>query len=148
MWVPFSPALVVVCVHTLGFGCRVTSHTWLRARDHYTSSTLIGGKGRAGPSSLHTTLEGTTKYVKSTWSLTRHRMVHVSWSLGLFSKPPLGGRPNTKSRHHGTPNAHNRWLILFYHGWGPAWMKNHKNSIWLWVWSHMTSNYTLGPRWP
>ena len=39
-----------------------------------TSSTLIGGKGGAGPSSLHTTLEGPTEYVcectmgvKSTW---------------------------------------------------------------------------------
>jgi hypothetical protein len=31
---------------------------WLRARDHDTLSTLIGGKGWAGPSSLHTTLEG------------------------------------------------------------------------------------------
>ena len=40
---------------------RATSHTRLRARDQYTSSTLIGGKGRAGPSSLHTTLEGPTE---------------------------------------------------------------------------------------
>ena len=38
---------------------RATSHTRLRARD--TSSTLIGGKGGAGPSSLHTALEGPTK---------------------------------------------------------------------------------------
>ena len=35
----------------------------LRARDHYTSSTRVGGKGGAGPSSLHTTLDGTTEYV-------------------------------------------------------------------------------------
>jgi hypothetical protein len=35
--------------------------------------------------------------VKSTWSLTWHRMDHVSWSLGLFfQNPPLGGRFNTK----------------------------------------------------
>ena len=34
-------------------------HMRLRARDQYTSNTLIGGKGGAGPSSLHTTLEGT-----------------------------------------------------------------------------------------
>ena len=40
---------------------RATSHTRLRARDHYSSSTLIGGKGTAGPSSLHTTLEGPTE---------------------------------------------------------------------------------------
>ena len=39
---------------------RATSHTRLRARDPYTSSTLTGGKGGAGPSSLHTALEGPT----------------------------------------------------------------------------------------
>ena len=39
---------------------RATSHTRLSAHDHYTSSTLISGKGGAGPSSLHTTLEGPT----------------------------------------------------------------------------------------
>ena len=33
---------------------RPTSHLRLRAHDHYTSSTLIGGKGETGPSSLHT----------------------------------------------------------------------------------------------
>ena len=43
---------------------RVTSHTRLTTRDHYTSSTLIGRKGGGGPSSLHTTLEGPTQYVK------------------------------------------------------------------------------------
>ena len=46
---------------------RATSHTRLRAHDHYTSSTLIGGKGGAGPSSLHTTLEGPTEYVNARW---------------------------------------------------------------------------------
>jgi hypothetical protein len=40
------------------FHIRATSHTRLQACDHYTSSTLIGGKGRAGPSSLHTTVVG------------------------------------------------------------------------------------------
>ena len=72
---------------------RATSHPRLRARDHCTSSILIGGKGGAGPSSLPTTLEGPTEYVnarwvgvKSTWIPTWHRIDHVSWSLGLFSK--------------------------------------------------------------
>ena len=46
---------------------KATSHTRLRARDHYTSSTLIGGKGRGTPSSLHSTLEGLTKYVNARW---------------------------------------------------------------------------------
>ena len=72
---------------------RATSHTRLGARDHYTLSTLIGEKGGAGPSSLHTTLEGPTEYVseckmdvKSTWIPTWHPMDCVSWSLGLFLK--------------------------------------------------------------
>ena len=46
---------------------RATSHTRLKARDHYTSSTLIGGKGGAGPSSLHTMLEGPMEYVNARW---------------------------------------------------------------------------------
>ena len=44
---------------------RAISHTRLRARDHSTSSTLIGGKDRVGPNSLHTTLEGPTNYVNA-----------------------------------------------------------------------------------
>ena len=36
-------------------------------------TTLVGGKGRAGPSSLHTKLEGPTEMdVKSTWIPTWH----------------------------------------------------------------------------
>ena len=46
---------------------RATSHTRLRAHDHHTSSTLSGGKGGAGPSSLHTRLEGPMEYVKARW---------------------------------------------------------------------------------
>ena len=44
---------------------RATSHTRLRAHDHSTSSTLMGEKCGAGPSSLHTTLEGPTEYVSA-----------------------------------------------------------------------------------
>jgi hypothetical protein len=43
-------------------GCEGHLHTRLSARDHYTSSTLIGGKGRATPSSRHTTLEVPREY--------------------------------------------------------------------------------------
>ena len=65
--------------------------------------------------------------------------------LDYFQKPPLGGRPNTKPGDHGTPNAHNRRFILFYHVWGPAWIEIHWNSIWLRARWHMTSHYTWGP---
>ena len=33
----------------------------------YTSSTLIGGKDGASPSSLHTMLDGPTEYVNARW---------------------------------------------------------------------------------
>ena len=46
---------------------KVTLHTRLRACDRYTSSTLIGGKAGAGPSLLHTTLEGPMEYVNARW---------------------------------------------------------------------------------
>jgi hypothetical protein len=82
--------------------------------------------------------------VKSTWIPTWHRMDHVSRSLGLFQKQTLGGRSNTKPGDQGTPNAHNCWLILFYHTWGPAWIEIHWNSIWLRAQSHTTSQYTWG----
>jgi hypothetical protein len=72
---------------------RATSHTRLRARDHYTSSTLIGGKGGAGPSSLHTTLEGPTEYISeckmdvkvymdSSWAL-KGSCFMVTWTFFL-----------------------------------------------------------------
>ena len=83
--------------------------------------------------------------VQSTCIPPWHQMNHVSWSLGLFSKPPLGGRPNTKPGNHGTPTAHTRWFILIYHAWRPAWIEIHWNSIQLRTQSHMTSHYTWRP---
>ena len=50
---------------TWAFAIRATSDMRLRAHDNYTSSTLIGGKGGAGPSSLHTTLEGPMEHVNA-----------------------------------------------------------------------------------
>ena len=76
--------------------------------------------------------------VKFTWISTWHQMVHVSWSLGLFSYSPFGGRSNTKLGDHVTPNAYNHWFILFYHVWGPAWIDIHWNSILLRARSHYT----------
>ena len=65
--------------------------------------------------------------------------------LDYFQKPPLGDRLNTKPGDHGTPNAHNRWFILFYHAWGPAWIEIYWNGIWLRARPHMASQYTWGP---
>jgi hypothetical protein len=85
----------------------------VRACDHCTSSTLIGGKGGAGPSSLYTTFEGPTEYVNARWMQSLHGFLHgIEWimfhgHLDYFQQPPLGGRPNTKLGDHGTPNAYN-----------------------------------------
>ena len=49
--------LVLVALHSW-FTVKATSHTRLRAPDRFISSVLIGGKGGAGPTSFHTTLEG------------------------------------------------------------------------------------------
>ena len=51
----------------LGSRFKTTSHTRLRAHDNYALSTLIGGKGGAGSSLLHTTFEGPMEYVNARW---------------------------------------------------------------------------------
>ena len=122
----------------------------LRARDRYISSTLIGGKGGAGPSSLHTTLEGPTESVNARWMWSLHVFLHgVKWimfhgHLDYFQNPLLRGRPNPKPGDHGTSNVHNHRFILFYHVWGPTWIEIHRSNIWLRARSHMTSHYTRG----
>ena len=82
--------------------------------------------------------------VKSTWIPTWHQMNHVNGHLDCFQKLPFGDRPNTRLDDHGTPNAHNRWYILIYHVWRPAWIEIHWNNIWLEAQSQMTSHYTWG----
>ena len=66
----------------------------------------------------------------------------VHGHLNYSRKPPLGDMLNTKPGDHDTPNAHNRWFILFCHVWGPAWIVIHRDSIWFRARSHMTSHYT------
>ena len=46
---------------------RATSNTRMGACDYCTSSTLIGEKDKASPSSLHTMLEGPTKKATARW---------------------------------------------------------------------------------
>ena len=62
----------------------------------------------------------------------------VTWTI--FKKPYLEVRFETKLGDHDTPNAHNRWFILFYHVWGPAWIKMHWINIWSRTRSHMASH--------
>ena len=135
--------------HTFLMVFRATSRSRPRARDQYTLSTIVGGKGGAGPSSLHTTLEGPTEGVCECKMDVKVYIHGIGWIvfhgyLDSFQKPSLEGRSNTKPEHHGTLNIHNHWFILFYHVWGFVWIKIHWNSIWLRAWSHMTSHYTQG----
>ena len=122
------------------------------ARDQFTSSTPIGGKGGTSPSSLHTALEGATEYVNARWMCKAYMDSYiasngscfvVTWTV--FKTPPLGGRSNIKPLgDRGTPNAHKQWWIVFCHVWGPAWIEIRWNSMSLRAQSHMTSHYTWG----
>ena len=129
---------------------RATSHTRLRAHNHNAWSTLVDGKGGASPSSLHTTLEGPTECVNARWMWSLHGFLHGTQQITFHGhldssqKLPLGGTPNTKPEDHTTPNASNRWFILFFHVWRPTRIKIYWNYIWLRAQSRMTSHYTWG----
>ena len=76
---------------------RATWHMRLRARDQHTSSTLIGGKGGASPSSLRTMPKGPTSKCKvymDSYMASNGSWFMVTWTI--FQKPPLGGRPKRK----------------------------------------------------
>ena len=118
-WLP-SVYLPIGIVAIFPDGCstmRATSHTRLRARDHYSSSTLTGGKRWSRSKFASHYARGTNGLcecktdVKSTQIPTWHQMYHVSWSLGLLSETTeLRGRPNTEPVDQCTPNAHNPLL--------------------------------------
>jgi hypothetical protein len=84
--------------------------------------------------------------VKSTWFLIWHQLDHVSWSLGLFSRPPLlevGLTQNWETIA--------LWMLttidVFYHVQGPAWIEFHWNSTWLRA-NHIYLHTTLEGPWP
>ena len=79
--------------------------------------------------------------VKPTCIPTCHQMDHASWSLGPFSKPPPGGKPNTKPRDHGTPNFTTIELLCFIMCECLARLETHGNSMELrpkYIWLHIT----------
>ena len=96
----------------------------IRARNHFTSSALIGGKGGAnGPRSLlYTTLEGPMEgvseckmdvnvYVDSFLHGIEWIMFHGTWII--FINHLLGpGKLYAKPGGHGTLNARKHWFIL------------------------------------
>ena len=127
----------------------VIAYTTFRAtsRTRNTSNTLIGVSGGAGPSSLHTTLEGPTEYVDTRWMYDLHGFLHgikwimVTWTIFRNYLLEVGLTQNLETMALRTLT---HWLILFYHVWGSAWIEIHCNSIWLRDRSHMSSHYIWG----
>ena len=129
-----------------------TSHTRLRARDHYTFQALSLVQ-KVELVQDHFTLrlrDQRIEYVDAQWMWSLRGFLHdIEWImvhgyLDYFQKSFLGGRPNTKPLgDHGTLNAHDRWFIVFYRIWGAAWIEVRWKSIWLRVWSHITSHYMM-----
>ena len=66
----------------------------------------------------------------------------VTWIV--FNNRLLEVGLTQQSGDRGTLNAHNRWFVVCYHVWGPAWIDVHWNSIWSRAQSHMASRYTWG----
>ena len=121
-----------------------TSHTRLRARDHCTSSTLILDKAQTVQVRFTLRLRdqrsmwmqvGCKVYMDS-YMASNGPCFMVTWTT--FRNHLLEVGLNTKPGDH----WHNRWLVLFYHVWGPTWIEIHRNSIWLRAQSHMISLYT------
>ena len=142
--------LLVLCFLMIKF--RATSHTRLIVRDHYISSTLIGGKGGANPSLLHTMLlEGPTEYVNDArWMWSLHGFLHgiewimlmATWTLFRNHFLEVGQIQNGETMAlwtHTTVGL--SYFIMF---WWFAWIMIHWYSIWLRAWSRMTSHYTWG----
>ena len=138
--------------YLLLFGEYIHSHTRLRARDQYTSSTLIGGKGIAGPSSLHTTLEGPTECVNAKWIPTckGHMASYiasnglcfmVTWTIFKNHLLEVGLTQNREIMVFWTLTT----IDLFYFMMCEDTHEEiHWNSIWLRTRSHMTSQYAWG----
>ena len=128
---------------------RATSHTRLRARDPYTSSALMHGKGKVGPSPLplrfrdqwsmwmrdgckvcmDSYMASNGSWFMVTWINFKNRLLEagltqIRKSMALWTLTIVG-------------------LFYFYHVWeGLAWIDIHWNSIWLRLLSHMSSHYT------
>ena len=102
------------------------------------------GKGGAGPSPLHTTLEDQQSKWIQDGCLHGTEWITFQGHLNYFRKPPLGGRPNTKPEDHGTQNSHTRWFILFSSYVRARMNRNSLKSQLVEGRSHMTSPSTRG----
>ena len=125
---------------------RATLHMRLRACDHYTSSTLIGGKGKAGPSLLHSTLEGPMEYVNARWMSSLHGFLYgINWIMShgywiLFKNYLL--EVGLTQKHETMPLS--QFLIYSILSYVRALheLKFIETIFWLRTHSHMTSHCT------
>ena len=115
------------------------SHWWKRrSRSKFASHYAWGTNG------VYRWMQDGYKVYMDSYMASYESCFMVTWTI---SKDHLleVGRPHTIPGDHDTPNAHNHWLILFYHAWEPTWIEIHwNNNIWLRAQSHMSSHYTWG----
>jgi hypothetical protein len=130
---------------------RATSHTRLRARDHYTSCTLIGGKGEAGPSSLHTRLrdqrsmwmwDGCKSTCMDSYMASNGSYFMVTWPIFKNHFLEVSLTQNRKTMAFQTLTIVDIFDFIIY-------VRAHMNrktrkSIWFEGPSHMASHYTWG----
>ena len=130
---------------------KATSHMRLRARHHCHSMTLIGGKGGANSSSLHTTLGGPREYVNARWCkvfvdsymASNGSCFMVTWIAFKNHLLEVGLTQNQE-----TTTLQNLTTVNFLYCImceDPAWIEFHWNSIWLRACSPMTSHYIWKP---
>jgi hypothetical protein len=85
--------------------------------------------------------DGCEVYVDSYMASNRYVFM-VTWTIFKNHLMEAGITQNRETMAHRMLTI--VYLIYFYHVWGLTWIEIHWSSIWLRVWSHMTSRYTWG----
>ena len=131
---------------------------WEPVTVYYSSSTLIGGKGGAGPSSLlHTTLAwgtngvyiykwmqdgGECKVYKDSYMASNGSCRMVTWTISKTHLLEVGSTQNRDTMALQTLTSVD--VFYFYHVWEPTWIEIRWNGICLRARSYMASHYTWG----
>ena len=129
---------------------RATSHIRVRARDHCTSSTLVGGKSGAGRScfTLHLRVQRSMwmqdecKVYMDSYMASNGSCFMFTWTL--FKNHLLKVGLTQKQETLALRNLTTVDLLYFIMCEDHAWIEIHWTSIWLRARSHMTSHYTWG----
>jgi hypothetical protein len=128
---------------------RTASHTRLRARDHYTSSTLIGGIGGAGPSLRFTLrlrdqrrmwLQDGCKVYMDSYMATNESCFMVTWTIFRNHLLVVGLTQNQETMALQMLTT----VDLFYFIMCEDEHEHKSIEIWLRVKSHLTSHDTWG----